>query len=54
MMSMQKMKSETFSNNCPDMDAEKIIDALVTCYKITMERRTGKEVKVIVEDERKS
>lgn len=36
------------------MDAEKIIDALVTCYKITMERRTGKEVKVIVEDERKS
>lgn len=36
------------------MDTEKVIAALVTCYKITMERRTGKEVKVIVEDERKS
>lgn len=49
MMSMQKMKSETFSNNCPDMDAEKVINALVTCYKLTMERRTGKKVKIIVE-----
>lgn len=31
------------------MEKEKVIDALVTCYKLTMERRTGREVKIIVE-----
>ena len=49
MMSMQKMRSETFSNNNHDMNAEKIIDALMTCYKLTIERRAGREVKIIVE-----
>lgn len=31
------------------MDTEKVIAALVTCYRITMERRAGREVKIIVE-----
>lgn len=31
------------------MEKGKVIDALITCYKLTMERRTGREVNVVVE-----
>ena len=31
------------------MEKGKVINALVTCYKLTMERRTGREVQIVVE-----